>query len=250
MAEVKGGSAIIIGVGAERGTGAAVARRFAAGGLHAVLAGRTEDRLAERAGEIEAAGGSASIHVLDVRKENEVAALFDAVEAAHAPIRSVTFNPGPNVRHPLAETKTWLFEHLWRVSCFGGFLVSREATQRMAASGGGSLLFTGATGSLRGANGHSAFAAAKAGLRMVAQSAAREYGPKGVHVAHIIVDGAIDGEKIRQGFAESAEELDAMDQQDNMLDPDAIAETFWQVHAQPRSAWTHELDLRPWTEKF
>ena len=250
MADGSGGSAIIIGVGAERGTGAAVARRFAAGGLHTVLAGRTEERLAERRDEIIAAGGSASVHVLDVRKEDEVTALFDAAEAAHAPIRSVTFNPGANVRHPLAETEAWLFEHLWRVSCFGGFLVSREATRRMAAAGGGSLLFTGATGSLRGANGHAAFAAAKAGLRMVAQSAAREYGPKGVHVAHIIVDGAIDGEKIRQGFAERAEELDAMGQADNMLDPDAIAEAFWQVHAQPRSAWTHELDLRPWTEKF
>lgn len=250
MAEDKGGTAIVIGVGAARGTGAAVARRFAAGGLHTVLAGRTEERLAERAAEIADAGGSASIHVLDVRKEDAVTALFDAVEADRAPIRSVTFNPGANVRHPLVETEAWLFEHLWRVSCFGGFLVSREATRRMAASGGGSLLFTGATGSLRGADGHAAFAAAKAGLRMVAQSAAREYGPKGVHVAHIIVDGAIDGEKIRQGFAERAEELDAMGQADNMLDPDAIAEAFWQVHAQPRSAWTHELDLRPWTEKF
>lgn len=244
------GTAIIIGVGAARGTGAAVARRFASGGLHTVLAGRTEERLAERASEITAAGGSASIHVLDVRKEDEVATLFDAVEAAHAPVKSVTFNPGANVRHSLAETETWLFEHLWRVSCFGGFLVSREATRRMADSGGGSLLFTGATGSVRGANGHAAFAAAKAGLRMVAQSAAREYGPQGVHVAHIIVDGAIDGEKIRQGFAERAAELDAMGQADNMLDPEAIAEAFWQVHTQPRSAWTHELDLRPWTETF
>ena len=190
------------------------------------------------------------MHVLDVRKEDEVASLFNKVEANHAPIRSVTFNPGANVRHPLRETETWLFEHLWRVSCFGGFLVSREATQRMAANGGGSLLFTGATGSLRGANGHSAFAAAKAGLRMVAQSAAREYGPQGVHVAHIIVDGAINGDKIRQGFAARAAELDAMDLMDNMLDPDAIAEAFWQLHVQPKSAWTHELDLRPWTEKF
>ncbi len=243
-------TAIIIGVGAERGTGAAVARRFAAGGLHTVLAGRTEERLEERAAEITDAGGSASIHVLDVRKEDEVAALFDAVEADHAPIRSVTFNPGANVRHPLAETEAWLFEHLWRVSCFGGFLVSREATRRMAASGGGSLLFTGATGSLRGADGHAAFAAAKAGLRMVSQSAAREYGPKGVHVAHIVVDGAIDGEKIREGMPERVAEIDARGGSDTMLDPDAIAEAFWQVHAQPRSAWTHELDLRPWTETF
>ncbi len=250
MTPSTGGTAIIIGVGAQRGTGAAVARRFAADGLHTVLAGRTEERLKERADEIAAEGGNASVHVLDVRKEDQVTALFDAVEAAHAPIRSVVFNPGANVRHPLAETEAWLFEHLWRVSCFGGFLVTREATKRMAESGGGSLLFTGATGSLRGADGHAAFAAAKAGLRMVAQSAAREYGPQGVHVAHVIVDGAINGDKIRKGFAERAAELDAKGEVDNMLDPDAIAEAFWQLHLQPRSAWTHELDIRPWTETF
>lgn len=250
MTEDARGTAIVIGVGAARGTGAAVARRFAAGGLHTVLAGRTEERLADRRDEIVAAGGSAAIHVLDVRKEDQVAALFAAVAGTGAPIRAVVFNPGANVRHPLAETETWLFEHLWRVACFGGFLVAREATRRMAETGGGSLLFTGATGSQRGAAGHAAFAAAKAGLRMVAQSAAREYGPRGVHVAHVIVDGAIDGEKIRLGFAERAEELEAMGQDDNMLDPDAIAETFWQLHLQPRSAWTHELDIRPWVETF
>ncbi|MBO22866.1 MAG: glucose 1-dehydrogenase [Rhodospirillaceae bacterium] len=244
------GTAIIIGVGAARGAGAAIARRFAAAGLHAVLAGRTEERLTERADEIMAQGGNASVHVLDVRKENQVTALFDAVEASHAPIRSVVFNPGANVRHPLAETEAWLFEHLWRVACFGGFLVSREATKRIAASGGGSLLFTGATGSLRGADGYAAFAAAKAGLRMVAQSATREYGPQGVHVAHVIVDGVIDGDKIREGMPTRAAELDGMGQDDNMLDPDAIAEAFWQLHQQPRSAWTHELDIRPWTETF
>tara|TARA_R110002110_G_scaffold415612_6_gene652189 strand:- start:220644 stop:221384 length:741 start_codon:yes stop_codon:yes gene_type:complete len=243
-------TAIIIGVGAERGTGAAVARRFAAEGLHVAIAGRTLDRLVARQGEIKAAGGAASVHTVDVRKENQVIDLFAAVEEMEGPIRAVVFNPGANVKFPLAETEAWMFEHLWRVSCFGGFLVAREATQRMAASGGGSLLFTGATGSLRGANGHAAFAAAKAGLRMVAQSAAREYGPQGVHVAHIIVDGAIDGDAIRRGFPERAEELSSDAQTDKMLDPDAIAETFWQVHTQPRSAWTQELDLRPWTETF
>lgn len=243
-------TAIVIGVGAERGTGAAVARRFAEGGLHTVLAGRTLERLEERQAEIQAAGGAASVHVLDVRKEDEVQAMFAAVAEMAGPLRAVVFNPGANVRHPLAETETWLFEHLWRVSCFGGFLVAREAAQRLAEIGGGSLLFTGATGSLRGADGHAAFAAAKAGLRMVAQSAAREYGPRGVHVAHIIIDGAIDGEKVRLGFPERIGELEAKGLEDSMLDPDAIAEAFWQVHVQPRSAWTHELDIRPWVENF
>ncbi|MBS29247.1 MAG: glucose 1-dehydrogenase [Alphaproteobacteria bacterium] len=250
MAESEAGTAIVIGVGAEQGTGAAVARRFAAGGMHTVLAGRTAERLEERQAEIAAAGGTATVHVLDVRKEDEVAALFAAAETLDGTLRAVVFNPGANVRYPLAETETWLFEHLWRVSCFGGFLVTREATERLAANGGGSLLFTGATGSMRGANGHAAFAAAKAGLRMVAQSAAREYGPRGVHVAHVIVDGAIDGEKIRQGFPQRAEEMEAKGVEDTMLDPEAIAEAFWQLHLQPRSAWTHELDMRPWVEDF
>lgn len=250
MADRVNGAAIVIGVGAERGTGAAVARRFAAGGMHVVVAGRTGERLAARQAEIEATGGRAATHVLDVRREEQVAALFAAADEFDTPLRAVVFNPGANVRHPLAGTESWLFEHLWRVACFGGFLVAREASERLAANGGGSLLFTGATGSLRGADGHAAFAAAKAGLRMVAQSAAREYGPRGVHVAHVVVDGAIDGERIREGLPDRVAEIEASGKADAMLDPDAIAETFWQLHLQPRSAWTHEMDLRPAAEIF
>jgi NAD(P)-dependent dehydrogenase (short-subunit alcohol dehydrogenase family) len=236
-------TAIVFGVGPYQGIGAAIARRYAAGGMHVVLAGRNKERLREQQTSIKTAGGSAAIHPVDVRQEKAVAALFDSIDG---PISGVVFNPGANVKHPLAETEAWLFEHLWRVACFGGFLVAREATKRMAETGGGSLLYTGATGSLRGATGHSAFAAAKAGLRMVAESAAREYGPQGVHVGHVIVDGVVDGDKVRNAFPD----LVAQRGEEGLLDPDSIAEAFWQLHLQPRNAWTFELDLRPWNEKF
>lgn len=236
-------TAIVFGVGAHQGIGAAIGRRFAEGGLHVILAGRNEERLRERQADIEIAGGSADIHPVDVRKEDAVAALFDSIDSS---ISAVVFNPGANVKHPLVETEAWLFEHLWRVACFGGFLVAREATKRMAESGGGSLLYTGATGSLRGAAGHSAFAAAKAGLRMVAESAAREYGPRGVHVAHVIVDGVVNGDKVRAVFPD----LVARRGDEGLLNPDSIAEAFWQLHVQPRNAWTFELDLRPYSETF
>lgn len=239
-------TAIIIGVGAQRGLGAALARRFAAGGMHVVIAGRSEERLRERADELEASGGVVSVCVTDVRKEDGIAALFDFAEQHAGVPKAVVFNPGANVRVSLAETEAWLFEHLWRVATFGAFLVAREAARRMLPAGGGSLLFTGATGSLRGAAKHAAFAAAKAGVRMVAQSCAREYGPLGLHVAHVIVDGAIDGDQVRKGLPELVEVRGS----EGLLDPDAIAEAFWQIHTQTPSAWTHELDLRPFKEPF
>ncbi len=239
-------TAIIIGVGAHRGLGASLARRFAAGGMNVVIAGRTEDRLRERASEIEASGGSVSVCPTDVRKEDQIAGLFDFAEQRGDVPKAVVFNPGANVRVSLAGTEAWLFEHLWRVATFGAFLVARAAANRMVPAGGGTLLYTGATGSLRGAAMHAAFAAAKAGVRMVAQSAAREYGPQGLHVAHVIVDGAIDGEQVRKGLPELAEARGS----EGMLEPEAIAEVFWQIHCQSPSAWTHEVDLRPFKESF
>jgi NAD(P)-dependent dehydrogenase (short-subunit alcohol dehydrogenase family) len=239
-------TAIIIGVGAHLGLGASLARRFAAGGMHIVISGRSEDRLRARAAEMEASGGSVSVCPTDVRKEEQIAGLFDFAAQRGAAPKAVVFNPGANVRVSLAETEAWLFEHLWRVATFGAFLVAKAAAKRMVPAGGGTLLYTGASGSLRGSAMHAAFAAAKAGVRMVAQSTAREYGPRGLHVAHVIVDGAIDGDQVRKGLPELVEARGS----EGLLDPDAIAEIFWQIHCQPRSAWTHEVDLRPFKEPF
>lgn len=235
-------TAIIVGVGALRGLGAATARRFAHEGFHVVCAGRTGEKLAAVVEAISAQGGSAEAVVADATREGDVAALFHGRAAPYV----VVFNAGINQRIPFREITAERFEEFWRVCCFGGFLVGREAARRMAPEGRGTILFTGASASLRGRDGFAHFAAAKAGLRMVAQSMAREFGPLGLHVAHAVIDGGIDGEKQRSRNPNVAEERGP----DGLLDIDAIAETYWQIHQQPRSAWTQELDLRPWRESF
>jgi len=236
------GDVIVVGVGAERGVGAAVARRFAREGHRAILAGRTQARLEAAATAIRATGGEALPVVADATDEAAIAALFDVAPAPEV----VVFNAGQNLRRPFAELTLEEFEASWRTNTLGGFLVAREALRRMGPLGRGTLILTGATASLRGASGFAAFAAAKAGLRALAQSAAREFGPRGVHVAHVVVDGGIDGERLRARTPERA----AAAGPDGLLDPDAIAEAYWQLHRQPRSAWTQELDLRPWSERF
>ena len=213
--------------GAGEGLGAALGRRFAQGGLEVVLSSRTQG---ERA---------------DLRDEAQVAALFDRVEK-RGPLEVAIFNAGANFRASILDTPADMFEKVWRLGCYAGFLFGREAARRMAARGKGTILFTGATASVRGAAQFAAFAAAKGGLRQVAQSMARELGPKNIHVAHVVIDGMIDNRRTRERMAERAKDLPA----EGMLATDAIAELFWQLHAQPRSAWTFEADLRPWAEKF
>lgn len=237
-----GETAIIVGVGALRGLGAATARRFAREGFHTVCAGRTAEKLAGVVEAIRAEGGSAEAVVADAARESEVVSLFADREAP----RVVVFNAGINARIPFREVTAAQFEEFWRVCCFGGFLVGREAARRMVPNGGGTAIFTGASASLRGRDGFAHFAAAKAGLRMVAQSMAREFGPQGLHVAHAVIDGGIDGEKQRGRNPSIADQRGP----DGLLDIEAIAETYWQIHCQPRSAWTQELDLRPWRETF
>jgi len=213
--------------GAGEGLGAALGRRFARGGLDVVLSSRTTGEKA------------------DLREESEVVGLFDRVER-RAPVEVAIFNPGANFRASIVDTPAEMFEKVWRLGCYAGFLFGREAARRMLPRGKGTILFTGATASMRGASHFAAFAAAKGGLRQVAQAMARELGPKNIHVAHVVIDGMIDNRRTRERMAERAKELPA----DGMLATDAIAELFWQLHAQPRSAWTFEADLRPWAERW
>lgn len=239
-------SALVVGVGPSAGLGAALCRRFAREGLHVWAWGRTEEKLRPVVEECEAAGGSATAVVGDTTIETEVVSIFEAIDREGPPLEAVCYNAGNNAPGELLEMSASHFEQAWRVGCFGGFLVAREAGIRLAGAGRGTILFTGATASLRGKPPFVAFAAAKAGLRMVAQTLARELGSKGVHVAHVIVDGVIDGEKARSAFPDFV----ASKGEDGLLDPDAIAETYWQLHRQARSAWTHELEVRPWSERW
>lgn len=233
-------------VGAGDATGGAIAKRFAAGGYVAAITRRTLEKLAPLKAEIEAAGGEAHAFGSDARIEEEVIALFDRIEGEIGPVEVAVFNPGANVRFPVIETTARVYRKVWEMAAFGGFLVGREAAKRMAARGRGAILFTGATASLRGGAGFSAFAGAKHALRALAQSMARELGPQGIHVAHVVIDGAIDTAFIAENFPERY----AMKDQGALLDPAAIAEMYWMLAHQHRTAWTFELDLRPAIEKW
>jgi len=235
----------VAGVGASSGLGAAVARRFARGGLTVVVSGRTAERLDAVVAEIRAAGGVAVAAPADVSREDQVVATLAKV-AEHGTLRAAVFNPAEGERAPSLELSVAAFEQAWRTSTLGGFIFGREVLRTFLPTGRGTLLFTGATASLRGRPPFAAFASAKAGLRSLSQTFAREFGPRGIHVAHLVIDGGIDGERLRSRNPQRA--VDAGP--DGLLDPDAIAEVYWQVHAQPRSTWTQELDLRPYKESF
>lgn len=235
--------AIIFGVGASAGLGGALCRRFAREGLGVLAAGRTEAKLGRVVDEIKAGGGRATSILCDVTSERDVIRAFDAVSE---PPKLVVYNAGNAMIRPLLDMDAAFFEEAWRVGCLGGFLVGREAARRMVPAGGGSLLFTGATASLRARPPFTAFAAAKAGLRALAHGLAREFAPQGLHVAHVIVDGMIEGDQLLSRFPAAKERAG----EDGMLQPDAIADAYHALYAQPRSAWTLELDLRPYKESF
>lgn len=236
-------AAVVIGVGAVNGLGATVAARAAREGLHVTVAGRTAERLEAVVAAIHAAGGSAEAVVTDATNEASVQALFERVQA-EAVLELAVYNAGNNMPGRITEMTADYFEAAWRIGCFGGFLFGREAARRMLPAGG-TLIFTGASASLRGRPGFGAFNAAKGGLRLLAQALAKECGPAGLHVAHVVVDGGIDGEVLRTRFPSFAEEAG-----ERLIDLKGLADAFWFLHQQPARAWSFELDLRsklePW----
>lgn len=236
----------ILVIGAGDATGGAIARRFAREGYVACVTRRSEDKLQPLVNEIRASGGEAHGFGSDARKEDEMIGLIEKIERDIAPIEVAVFNIGANVRFGITETTARVYQKVWEMACFSGFLMGREAAKVMLPRGRGTIIFTGATASLRGREGFAAFAGAKHALRALAQSMARELWPKGIHVAHPVIDGAIDTEFIRSNFPERYE----MKAQQGILSPDSIAEAYWQIHMQPRDAWTHETELRPWMENW
>lgn len=236
----------ILVVGAGDATGGAIARRFAREGYIACVTRRSADKLAPLVAQIEAAGGKAVPFGSDARNEDEVIKLVEHIEREIAPIEAAVFNVGGNVRFGITETTTRVYTKVWEMAALAGFLMGREVAKVMLPRERGSIFFTGATASLRGRDGFAAFAGAKHALRALAQSMARELGPKGIHVAHLVIDGAIDTAFIRDTFPERYK----LKEKEGIVNPDAIAEAYWQLHIQPKNAWTHEMDLRPWMEPF
>lgn len=236
--------ALVIGAGDS--TGSAIAKRFAAEGMVACVTRRTADKLQPLVDSIHDAGGIAYAFGTDARKEEEVVALIDKIESEIGPIDVLVFNIGANVPSSILEETARKYFKIWEMACFAGFLNAREVAKRMVQRQRGTILFTGATAGLRGKENYAAFAGAKHALRALAQSMARELGPKNIHVAHIVVDGAIDTDFIRTNFPDRY----ALKDQDGILNPEHIAQNYWYLHSQPRDAWTFELDLRPWSETW
>jgi NAD(P)-dependent dehydrogenase (short-subunit alcohol dehydrogenase family) len=236
--------ALVIGAG--DATGGAIARRFAREGFAACVTRRSAEKLAPLVARIESEGGKARAFGSDARKEEQMVALVETIEREVGPIEVAVFNIGANVHFAIRETTARVYFKVWEMGCFAGFLMGREVAKVMVPRCRGTILFTGATASVRGSAGFSAFSGAKHALRALAQSMARELGPQGIHVAHVVIDGAIDTAFIRSNVPERA----ALKDRDGILDPEAIAEAYWQLHCQPRSAWTHEMDLRPWMETW
>jgi NAD(P)-dependent dehydrogenase (short-subunit alcohol dehydrogenase family) len=247
MAEGRG---VAVLVGAGDAIGAAVARRFAQGGYTVCICRRDATKSQGLVGELRAAGHDIHAFSIDARQEADVERLFADVESNIGPIEVCLFNAGSNVNKPLVETTEKLFFKAWELACYAGFLVGREAARVMLPRGRGTILFTGATASIRGGQGFSAFSSAKFGLRAVAQAMARELGPKNIHVVHLIIDAGVDSEAIHQRM-KAATGIEATEiPPDSLTKTSSIAEAYWFAHQQSRDGWTHELDLRPSVEKW
>ena len=244
----RNGSVAVVGAGDY--IGAAIAKRFAREGYTVFCGRRHGEKLAPLVAEIEAAGEVAVGRTLDARQEEAVAQFMrDADETA--PLEVAVFNIGANVNFPLLDTTERVFRKVWEMACYAGFLAGREAARRMLPHGKGSIFFTGATASMRGGAGYAAFASAKFGLRAVAQSMARELGPKGIHVAHLVIDAGVDTAWVRERISQASgpAALERLEP-DRLMNPASIAEAYWQLHQQPRDGWTHELDIRPYREPW
>jgi NAD(P)-dependent dehydrogenase (short-subunit alcohol dehydrogenase family) len=238
------GAVVIGGVG--EGLGLALSRRFARAGHPVVMLARTQEKLDRFAEQIDADGGEAEGLAADIRDEGRMTTVFENVMARHRTLATAIFNGGANHRKPILEISGDVFEKVWRLACYGAFVFGREAARHMVPQGHGTILFTGATASMRGGAQFAAFAAAKFGSRAIAQSMARELGPKGIHVASVIIDGGIDMPAIHRRY----EAMGKTAPPDGLLSPAAIAETYYQIHAQQRSAWTMETEVRPYCERF
>jgi NAD(P)-dependent dehydrogenase (short-subunit alcohol dehydrogenase family) len=241
-----GRSAVVVGVGAPRGLGAAIARRFAREQFRVTVLGRAAEKVEAAAKEIAATGATVEPVIGDVTDEALVRRVVASADRPDAPLEAAIFNAGGNWPKPFLDMDAAFLDSMWRTNALAGFFFAKAAIESMLPRGRGVVLFTGASASLRGKANFGGFAQAKAALRAIAQSAAREFGPKGIHVAHVVVDGAIDGDRINT-FLPKLKEARG---EDGLLDPDAIAESFWTLYQQPRSAWTHEIDLRPWVESW
>lgn len=239
-------AAVVLGVGPQRGLGAALAQRFADEGLRVFIAGRSLSKLERVASCLEARGGEARAVVADATVETNVMRLFESVSQENCILEIAAYNVDSNLAAPFLETDTETFTALWRQNSLGAFLFGRESIRQMLPNQRGTMFFTGATASLRAKPPFTAFAAAKAGVRALAQGLAREFSPQGIHVVHAVIDGVIDGERAQRHFPQFV----AAKGPDGLLQPEAIAETYWQLHKQHPSAWTHEIDLRPFKEPF
>jgi NAD(P)-dependent dehydrogenase (short-subunit alcohol dehydrogenase family) len=233
-------------IGAGDAIGSAIVRAFAERGLTVCAARRNAERLEPLVAEMQNAGHSVHAFSCDARKEEAVSALFANIEASIGEIDVVVFNVGANVPMGILETDSRKFFKIWEMACFAGFLAGREAARYMCNRERGTIIFTGATASVRGAAGFAAFASAKHGLRAVAQSMARELGPKNIHVAHVVIDAAVDTQWINENVPESA----ALKLKDGIVDPDSLAQNYVMLYGQPRNSWTFELDIRPWIERW
>ena len=235
-------------IGAGDYIGSEIAKKFANEGF-TIFAGRRDGaKLEPLIKVIKAAGGEIHGRSLDARKEDEVVSFLSDADK-HAPLEVCIFNIGANVNFPILDTTERVFRKVWEMACYSGFLAGREAARLMLPRGKGNIFFTGATASLRGGSGFAAFASAKFGLRAVAQATARELGPKNIHVAHLIIDSGVDTAWVR----ERREQLwgkEALDNPDLLMPPSSVAESYWQLYQQPRTAWTFELEIRPFGEKW